>query len=544
MATSTRRDNGRYYEDAPTQYLAFPHNEPITAVELLVLDPNKIRSYDTNFRLHSNGVTNQVVETIVNYHRDEMAKGGVEANNLLKVMQKTMRARQIHFYPIMKKIDGEMEQVDELWTSKSHKKFNTKDHYGPWNPNNLECTGYSPDLGNQNLVPNVRFDSLAKDMKRYPSIVRGDGLNLTRCVQYAAAHPGEDLMYPRDFTALTDKLGRLPVQPQHFDAAVFDRYKNRRTPNPPARLIPSSRAAIALRNTAAPVAPAVIAQAPPAQSGASQLPPIQFWPPPQVNPRQGAPTTTLDSTAGAQSTPSRRARSRPSTGPAAVSTLSRPKNSGVKKHTKSRANVARPDDDARVAQLQRNPTQFAGSVADLDFLGYIPGHDDTLLDQQFQPALGLFNPTPQVDSYSHPGYYQPFVPAPIYHAYGDTTMGDEMIDPALPGDYGGFMTPTPSEINQFFDDRESGFSQSSPYANNDWVPTGTQVAFPPLSPVGAFWNVPDSVPLEQYEWDPSYPPQPQLDLSYEQGVSEDYFYEDPALAYDERGAYFPSNFQY
>jgi hypothetical protein len=542
MATSTRRDNGRYYEDAPTQYLAFPHNEPITAVELLVLDPNKIRSYDTNFRLHSNGVTNQVVETIVNYHRDEMAKGGVEANNLLKVMQKTMRARQIHFYSIMKKVDGEMEQVDELWTSKSHKKFNTKDHYGPWNPNNLECTGYSPDLGNQNLVPNVRFDSLAKDMKRYPSIVRGDGLNLTRCVQYAAAHPGEDLMYPRDFTALTDKLGRLPVQPQHFDAAVFDRYKNRRTPNPPARLIPSSRAAITLRNAAASVAPTVIAQAPPAQSGASQLPPMQFWPPPQVNPRQ-APTTTSNHAGGTQAAPPRRARSRPSTRPAALPTASRPKNSGVQKPTKSRANVTRPSDDARVAQLQRNPTQLAGSFADLDFLGYVPGHDATLLDQGFQPAFGSsYNPTPGVQTYAHPGYHQPSVPAPFYHPYGDAMMGDPMFGPALLPDSDGFNTPTPSEINQFFDDRESGFIQSSPYANNDWAPTGPQVYFPPLSPVGASWNMPGSVPLDQYEWNISY--QPQLDPSSEQGVPGGHVYEDPALAWDDRGAYFPSNLQY
>jgi hypothetical protein len=536
MANPTRRDNSRYYEDAPTQYLAFPQNEPITAVELLVLDPNKIRSYDTIFRLHSNGVTNQVIETIVNYHRDEMVKGGVEANNLLKVMQKHMRARRIHFYPMMKKVRGGMEQVDEPWTSTLHKKFNTKDHYGPWDPNNLECTGYSPDLGNQNLVPNVRFDSLAKDMKRYPSIVCGDGLNLTRCVQYAAAHPGEDLMYPRDFTALTDKLGRLPVQPQHFDAAVFDRFKNRRTPNPPARLIPSSRAAIALRNDAAPIASAVIAQAPRAQSGAAQLPPMQFWPPPQVNPRQAAPTTTPDPSVGTQSAPSRRARGRPSTRSPAV------KNSGVKKPTKSRANVARANEDARVAQLQRNPTQFAGSLTDLNFLDYVTGHDDAPLDQQFQPALGLFSPTPQVDSFPHPVYHQPFVPAPVYHPYGDTTMGDDIFDPALPGDSVGFMTPTPSGINQFFDDRESGFIQSSPYANNNWAPTGPQVYFPPLSPVGAFWNMPGSVPLDQYEWNISY--QPQLDPSSEQGVPGGHVYEDPALAWDDRGAYFPSNLQY
>jgi hypothetical protein len=536
MANSTRRDNGRYFEEAPTQYLAFPQNEPITAAELLVFDPKKLRSYDTNFRLHSNGITNQVVETIVNYHRDEMDKGEVEANNLLKIMQKSMRDRQIHQYPAMKNVEGEMKQVDEPWTSKLHKKFNTKDHYGPWDPNNLECTGYTPDLGNENLVPNVRFNSLAKDVKRYPSIARGDGLNVTRCVQYAVAHPEEDWMYPRDFTALIDKLGRLRVQPHHFDAAVFDRFKNRQTPNPPARLIPSSRAAAAQRAAAAAVAPAVIAptqatlirpaplQAPPTQPAASQLPSIQFWPHPQPLLRQGAPATTQNHAASTQTAPSPLAPSRSATRSVAAAAVSRHRNNGIKKSTKSQANMTRSNNDARVAQLQRNPTQYVGSFEALDFVRYVPGLHTALLNQEFQQAPGLL--------YNHePGY------APGYTRHGDTIM-----DPALLGDSDGFKTPTPSEIDRVYDEYQSMLTQSSSPTHNFWSSSGPQDLLDPATPYYNVADLPGSTPSIQYEQEPSY--QPQLHPSFEQDFSGEYTYKDPALAWDYRGAYFPPNFQY
>jgi hypothetical protein len=552
MAISTRRNNGRYFEEAPTQYLAFPQNEPITAVEVLVFDPNKLRSYDTNFRLHSNGVTNQVVKTIMNYHRDEMDKGEVEANNLLKIMQKSMRDRRLHQYPAMKKVDGETNQVDEQWTSKLHKKFNTKDHYGPWDPNNLECTGYTPDLGNENLVPNVRFNSLAKDVKRYPSIAHGDGLNLTRCVQYAVAHPEEDWMYPRDVTTLTDKLGRLPVQPHHVDTAVFDRFKNRQTPNPPARLIPSSRAAAAQRAAAATIPPAAVTltqaapiqpaplQAPPAQPAASQLPPLHFWPPPQPLHRQGAPLTIQNHAASTQTAPSPLAPSRPSTRALAAPTVSRPRNNGIKKSNKSQAKMARSNNDARVAQLQRNSTQFVGSFEALDFVQYVPGHEAALLDQA--PGL-LYNHGPGLHAdLPYPAHPQSFGYTPGYTRYGDTIMGDATFDSALLGESDGFKTPTPSDIDQVYNDWESGFIQSSPYANNNWVPTGSQVAFPPSPPVGAFLDLPGIAPMEQYEW--SCGDQSQLDPYFEQGSFGEDNYEDPTLASDNHGAYFPSNFHW
>ncbi|KAH7084307.1 hypothetical protein FB567DRAFT_550316 [Paraphoma chrysanthemicola] len=79
-------------------------------------------------------------------------------------------------------------------------------------------------------TPGIRFADLATNVNTYPSYARGNGLILTRCVQYAALHPEEQYIFPRDFAYLAEKLddGRQ-VLPQHLDRASAARWLRKST---------------------------------------------------------------------------------------------------------------------------------------------------------------------------------------------------------------------------------------------------------------------------------------------------------------------------
>jgi hypothetical protein len=70
---------------------------------------------------------------------------------------------------------------------------------------------------------NVPFKSLAQGVKRFPSVARGDGANLTRCVQYAVSHSREELLFPQDFASLTHRLGATMIHDEHYDCVSFKR---------------------------------------------------------------------------------------------------------------------------------------------------------------------------------------------------------------------------------------------------------------------------------------------------------------------------------
>ncbi|KAH6172256.1 hypothetical protein HBI61_175010 [Parastagonospora nodorum] len=222
-----RKNNSPLFADAPSQYLAFAQGEPITAAEIVAFSPNGLRSFAITFRFASNGYSNQIIEEMVDYFRTPSSKGKADKNSICKMMQKSVRDKKLFTYPGTKVVKKQRVAAMLEWTNNYHQKANLKDTYGPFNHTNLELTGESPDLGkNGVLVPDVRFDSLAIGVQRFPSHRLGDGLNLSSCVQYAVAHPQENWMYPSDFTALVNHMGRRTIQQKHLDQEVFRRWKS------------------------------------------------------------------------------------------------------------------------------------------------------------------------------------------------------------------------------------------------------------------------------------------------------------------------------
>ncbi|KAF2821274.1 hypothetical protein CC86DRAFT_411572 [Ophiobolus disseminans] len=233
-----RKSTSALFSKAPPRTLEFPQDIEITACEILAFLPNWIRCHDVVFRFASNGVANQIVATIVNYFRRPDDKGDVDANSMCKIMGHTMCVTGYQ-YPGVEVVNGVKKPRPHPWTNTRHKKHGTKDTLGsPWSHQDLTFAGKSPDLhGSETLVGNVRFDSLADGLQRWPSVQRGDGLRLTGCVQYAVAHPEENLMFPCDFKALAEKLILNTTRDCHLDGATFKRWGHRKTPSPPGPLI-------------------------------------------------------------------------------------------------------------------------------------------------------------------------------------------------------------------------------------------------------------------------------------------------------------------
>ncbi|KAL5114856.1 hypothetical protein ACEQ8H_007233 [Pleosporales sp. CAS-2024a] len=262
---SARKDNSPLFSEAPHQLLAFPQREPITAAEILAFLPNYLRTHDVTFRMASNGATYKELGTIANYHRHASAKGDISHNSICKIMQKAMRDTGTYSYSTIKTEGGNSVHVTEEWTNGQHQRSNTKDYYGPWDQTNLEIKELIPNVDQEDLIDNVDFVSLAVGVQRYPSVALGDGLNLSRCVEFAVANPHFDLKFPRDFTLLTNLLGRKDPQKSNQDAQIFRRF-HRRTPQPPAPVIP--RSPVAIPNQRVPLT-------------ATNMPPCRLAPAPQ-----------------------------------------------------------------------------------------------------------------------------------------------------------------------------------------------------------------------------------------------------------------------
>jgi hypothetical protein len=242
-----QKDTKGLFDDAPSRDLAFPPEEllladeeklaiPITLCEIFTFLVNWYRTYPIAFRCASNGLTTQLAKQMIHYYRVAGHKGEVGNSILCKIVGNAMGACGLHIYPEVTK-SGDTK--DEPWSLTRHANNNTKNYWGPWDHQKLTLTGFRHD-GNSSSSEdeNVSFASLAKGVQRFPSVQRGDGSNLTRCVQYAVAHPLEDLQFPRDLKSLTYRLGRLPVVAENYDLALIDRWRKRKgAPNPPDRVI-------------------------------------------------------------------------------------------------------------------------------------------------------------------------------------------------------------------------------------------------------------------------------------------------------------------
>jgi hypothetical protein len=243
MSKLPRKSTKHLFKEAPPRDLAFPSEDqekraiPVTAVELLVLLPNWSRTLPVAFRLISYNCTNSIAVKIINHHRTPSDKGDVANNTFCSIIMNAFRSGGLFTYPTM--VNG-VSKIDK-WTSSHHHKSNTKDYHGVWDHKNLKLVGFKHDgHSSQEAVENVRFDSLAVGVECFPSVELGDGLNLTRCVQYAVAHPEKNLMFPKDLAYLSNLLGVYTVQPKHYDEAVVARWRGR-TPYPTRKSIPFSR---------------------------------------------------------------------------------------------------------------------------------------------------------------------------------------------------------------------------------------------------------------------------------------------------------------
>jgi hypothetical protein len=124
------------------------------------------------------------------------------------------------------------------WTITSHQ-LGSYNYDFEWDVDDLTLNGVTlqceifPKTDNQGAIKNrpvegVPFTDLAKGLACYPSIVDGDGHDLTRCVQYCVAHPNKEYIFPRDFPRLVEELGELPVSEGNADRAVFERWATKR----------------------------------------------------------------------------------------------------------------------------------------------------------------------------------------------------------------------------------------------------------------------------------------------------------------------------
>ncbi|KAH7084314.1 hypothetical protein FB567DRAFT_550323 [Paraphoma chrysanthemicola] len=235
-----RLSNHRLFEDAPPEDLQFAQTGTFTAAEIVTFFPKALESHDIVHRLASNGMSNQIVADIINYHRVASFKGSVTNTALCHTMQKAMRDGMVlrgQTVSDTELIDADDEEDKKAWSKKLHEKLDLKNKDGPWDHNNLTLAGCYPQsfYRDQTFVAKIPFKSLARGVDRFPSVQRGDGADLTRCVQYAVAHPDLDLSFPDDFAELTQFLGATTIGDEHYDGATFRRWQKDGAPNPPAR---------------------------------------------------------------------------------------------------------------------------------------------------------------------------------------------------------------------------------------------------------------------------------------------------------------------
>jgi hypothetical protein len=217
---STRPMFGRA---APSKNLRLPIDLVVLVGEFVVYFPDSLRNYHVLLRFCQAGLTQQTVSNLVNLHRN-WEKYPADANSICKFLEKTMR-------------DG--LGGPRKWTTTRHKNGEFTYDY-VWDAQDLTMNGVLLDCevepsrrmnSTKVVLPveGIPFAHLARNVTVHPSYKRGDGFMLTRCVQYAAAHPEKNYVFPRDFEYLVRKLndGR-ELRQHHLDADSIARWQNKK----------------------------------------------------------------------------------------------------------------------------------------------------------------------------------------------------------------------------------------------------------------------------------------------------------------------------
>jgi hypothetical protein len=214
--TFRRSTSNVFGSEAPHDDLRLPQDLPILAVEIITYLPNALRNDAAVLRFVQAGLDQKTLANIVNLHRIlPTKKFPILPNSVCKVIENGMRRNS-----------GRRD-----WTVTKHKKGEFT-YNKTWDADDISLNGVrlNCEVSGKGLKPieGFPFAELAHKVNIHPSYRRGDGFMLTRCVQYAAAHPGKGYVFPRDFAYLVEKLddGRQ-LHPCHFDAASLSRWKRK-----------------------------------------------------------------------------------------------------------------------------------------------------------------------------------------------------------------------------------------------------------------------------------------------------------------------------
>lgn len=193
--------------------------------QIVTFLPNWLREHDPVFRLHSNGATTGLIAEVIKHHHESSDKGEVMNNSLCKMTQTAMRMDNRYLYYVPKVVENQEVLVEERWSISHHTQNNTKDLWGIWDSNSLAVSNvHFSNRRRHGPLESVEFTTLSGGVKVLPSLENGDGLDLTRCVQYALQHKDKRFMFPDDFSKICDIIGRAPIQEKHLDSPTFDRW--------------------------------------------------------------------------------------------------------------------------------------------------------------------------------------------------------------------------------------------------------------------------------------------------------------------------------
>lgn len=209
---------------APSPCLLLPKNRIITFGEMGAYFPNACRNYDILLRFVQAGLSQQTIANVVNLHRN-WEKWPARDNSICKEVKKEFVNEGYGDWSITNHNEG-LYEYDRQWLGGELTLYGTL----------LNCEKYPKYNGAgkvKNLpIPEIVFADLAdlaKNVRTHPSHLRGDGFMLTRCVQYAAAHPEKGYVFPRDYAHLPEELddGRI-VTAAHYDEASIARFESKR----------------------------------------------------------------------------------------------------------------------------------------------------------------------------------------------------------------------------------------------------------------------------------------------------------------------------
>ncbi|KAF2201954.1 hypothetical protein GQ43DRAFT_485933 [Delitschia confertaspora ATCC 74209] len=205
---------------APSKNMLFPANANLTAAEIMCFMPDWLKSKDVIMRFASNGATGLIISNIFNHYRVMPNGSAWPANHAIKMIQNTVRdanKKNVRGFVAGWQIRKHEPYIPLTWD------FNTL-FVGDFKiPGKSHPKGPATSGSNLPAAPIQFRELLSALVLSVPT--EGDALDLTRMVQYAAAHPDEDFRFPDDYDRLLALIGGpCPVTRDHTDLEAFRRH--------------------------------------------------------------------------------------------------------------------------------------------------------------------------------------------------------------------------------------------------------------------------------------------------------------------------------